>query len=232
MRHIALLTLILLAVFASAKAPPTTFIPYSPLNAEEAAAYMEKMKGHGVYSDAQIGELEKDASQQHTYRESDIVKAFPQLAGARNLSKCSNRIMTGATALVFYSDVKEHEVIFKTLNCSPVDKGLRCNPIRREKKYFLESPEHAFSLNKVTFETAKKIVEAYKAGRLDAVPDFWPGEFGPDVGVIEALPDKNYRMFFGDYFCRGCVFNFNVSLDTSAGEPRLIYRGEAGGGCY
>ena len=232
MRHAALLALSLLPVCASAKAPPTTFIPYSPLNAEEAAAYLEKVKKYRIHPDAQLDELKKEASEQHTYRVSDIVKAFPQLAGARKLSECSNRIMSGATALVFYSDVKEHEVTFKTLDCSPVDKGLQCKPIRREKKYFLESPEHAFLLEKLTFETAKAIVEAYKAGGLDAAPDWWPPGFRPDAQLIEALPDGNYRLFFGDYLCAGCVSSFNVSLDTSAGDPRLVYRGQADGGCF
>lgn len=119
-----------------------------------------------------------------------------------------------------------------TPDCSPVDKGLRCKPIRREKKYFLESPEHSFLLDKLTFETAKTIVEAYKAGRLDAVPEWWPGEFRPEPQLIKALPDGNYRMFFGDYLCAGCGHSFNVSLDTSAGEPRLVYRGAADGGCF
>jgi hypothetical protein len=161
----------------------------------------------------------------------DIVAAFPELRGATKLSACSNSIMSGATEFVFMSDVGKNEVTIESVRCSRVDKGLSCGAVRRAKHYFLESPERAFSVENLTFETARKIVEAYQAGRISAVPD-WFGAARPHVRAIEALPDGRYKLHFGDVYCGGCRAEFNVRLEADGIEPRLLYLGDADGACF
>jgi hypothetical protein len=163
--------------------------------------------------------------------ERDIVAAFPELQGDRKLSACSNRMMSGATKLVFISDTRDHQVTVKTVHCTRVDKGLSCGAVHREQHYFLESPEHSFLLENLTFDQARPILEAYQADRITGLPD----EFGaprPRVRSIKALPDGRYRIHFGDHYCTGCAFVFNVRLETNGSEPRLIYVGDLDGGCF
>jgi hypothetical protein len=164
-------------------------------------------------------------------REGDIVAAFPELRGDRKLSACSNSIMSGATRFVFVSDMSENEVTIKSVHCSRVDKGLSCGAVHREKHYFLESPEQFFSLENLTLDQARPILEAYQGDRITGLPD-WFGAGRPRVRAIQALPDGRYRMHFGDYYCSGCAFVFNVRLETNGGEARLIYVGDPDGGCF
>jgi hypothetical protein len=162
---------------------------------------------------------------------SDVVAAFPELRGDRKLSACSNSIMSGATQFVFLSDTRQNEVTIKTVQCSRVDKGLSCGAVHRAKHYFLESPERSFAVDNLTFETARKIVEAYQAGRISAVPD-WFGAARPHVRAIKALPDGRYKLHFGDVYCSGCRAEFNVRLEADGTEPRLLYLGDADGACF
>jgi hypothetical protein len=203
MRLCALLTLSLLSLCASAQSESGTFIPSGA----------------------------KDGRGHPTYRESDIVAAFPELRGDKKLSECSNSIMSGATELVFVSDVRENEVTVKTVRCRPVDKGLSCGAVRSRKDYFLESPEHFFSLENLTFDQARPIVEAYKAGGVAGTPD-WFGTSRQNVASVTALPDGRYRMRFGDVYCSGCTTAFNVRLETSGSESRLVYVGDWESMCF
>jgi hypothetical protein len=170
-------------------------------------------------------------SKSGTYRESDIFAAFPELRGARKLSECSNSIMSGATRLVFISDIGKNEVTVKSARCKPVDKGLSCQPVRSSTNYFLESPEHFFSLENLTFAQARPIVEAYQAGGVTGLPD-WFATARPDVASITALPDGSYRMRFGDVYCTGCTAAYNVRLEASGTEARLVYVGDPEGMCF
>jgi hypothetical protein len=139
--------------------------------------------------------------------------------------------MSGATEIVFISEARKNEVTVKSVHCARVDKGLSCGAVSRGKNYFLESPEHFFSLENLTFSKARPIVEAYKANRIDSLPD-WFGASRPEVRSIKALPDGNYRMRFGEYYCSGCVSAFNVRLETSESESRLVYVGDPESGCF
>ena len=227
----ALFTLSLLSLCAFAQGEPKTFIPSSPLSAAEVAALKEKMKREGVLTDAQIEEWAKNGPARRTYRESDIFAAFPELRGDKKLSECSNSIMGGATELVFASDIQQNEVTIKTAHCSPVAKGLSCEPVRSERNYFIESPAHFFSLENLTFAQARPIVEAYTAGRITELPD-WFGTSRPDVTSITALPDGRYRMRFGNVYCTGCSTAFSVRIATSGTEVQLLYVGDPEGVCF
>lgn len=231
MRPCALLTLSVLSLCAFAQSESGTFVPSSPLSAAEVAKLKEKMKRDAVLTGAAIEDWVKDGRGFHTYRESDIFAAFPELRGDKKLSECSNSIMSGATELVFISDTRKNEVTIKTVHCTPVDKGLSCGAVRRARSYFLESPEHFFSLENLTFGQAGPILEAYKAGRTADWPD-WFGTSRPNVASITALPDGRYRMRFGDVYCSGCTAAFNVRLETSGTESRLVYVGDPESVCF
>jgi hypothetical protein len=231
MRLCSLLTLSLLSLCAVAQSGSEAFIPRSPLNAAEVAELQEQLKRGTALTDAMIEDLVKDESRRHTYRESDIVAAFPELRGDKKLSACSNSIMSGATELVFMSDARQNEVTIKTIPCTRADQGLSCGAVRRAKHYFLESPEHFFLLEDLTFDKARTILEAYEADRIIDLPD-WYGAPRPHVRSIKALPDGRYRLRFGDYYCAGCAWAFNVRLETQRSEPRLVYVGDPEGGCF
>ena len=205
MRRYALLTLSLLWLGAFSQSEPRTFIPSSPV---------------------------KDGRGLRTYRESDIFAALPELRGGKKLSECSNSIMSGATELVFLSDIGNNEVTINSVRCTPVDKGLSCGAVRRMRNYFLESPERSFSLENLTFARARPIVEAYRAGGVAGEMPEWFGASRPDVVSITALPDGSYRMRFGNVYCTGCSSAFNVRLETSGTEVRLLYVGDPEGVCF
>jgi hypothetical protein len=231
MRAFALLTLSFLSLCAFAQGDSGTFVPSSPLTPAEVAKLKEKMKRDAVLTDAEIEEWVKNGRDLHTYRESDIFAAFPELRGARKLSECSNSIMSGATELVFISDTGKNEVTIKSAHCRPVDKGLRCEAVRRSTNYFLESPEQFFSLENLTFAQARPIVEAYNAGRITGLPD-WLGPARPNVASITALPGGSYRMRFGNVYCTGCSAAYNVRLEASGPEARLVYLGDPEAVCF
>ena len=230
MRPFALLTLSLLSLCAFARGDSGTFIPSSPLTPAEVAKQKEKMKRDAVMSDAAIEEWVKGRAL-HTYRETDIFTAFPELRGARKLSECSNSIMSGATELVFIADTAKNEVTIKSAHCRPVDKGLSCEAVRSSTNYFLESPEHFFSLENLTFAQARPIVEAYKTGGVTGLPD-WFATARPDVASITALPGGSYRMRFGNVYCTGCSAAYNVRLEANETEARLVYVGDPEGMCF
>lgn len=231
MRHCALLTFSLLSLSALARSEPAVFIPQSPLNPAEVASMKARLQRNTSIPDVEIDKLLKDEAHYHTYRESDIVAAFPELRGDKKLSECSNSIMGGATELVFLFDVRENEATIKTVRCTRVDNGLSCGAVRRGKQYFLESPEHFFSLENLTLRKARTILEAYQAKRIAGLPD-WFGESRLDVKTMEALPDGHYRMHLGEVYCAGCVASFDVRLETSGSESRLIVVGNTEARCF
>lgn len=231
MRWCVLLTLSLLSFCAFAQSEHRSFIPSSPLSAAEVSKLKDKMKRDAVLTDAQIEEWVKDGHRLRTYRESDIVAAFPELRGAKKLSECSNSIMSGATELVFSSDIGKNEVTIKTARCIPVDQGLSCEAVRSARNYFIESAEQFFSLENLTFAQARPIVEAYKAGRITELPE-WFGASHPDLTSIIALPDGSYRLRSGNVYCTGCTAAFNVRVERSPTEVRLHYVGDPEGVCF
>ena len=233
MRYRALLTLSLLSLRAIGQSEPAIFIPQSPLNPTEVAELKERLKRTTRLTDSTIESMAKDEATYHSYRESDIVAAYPELRGDKKFSACSNSMMMGATELVFLAHAKENEVTVKSVHCSRVDKGLSCGAVSRGKYCFLDSPEHFFSLENLTLAKARTILAAYKANRIEGLKD-WFGAPRPElrsIKAIKALPDGRYRMHFGEYYCGGCTAAFNVRLATDESEPRLVYVGDPDGGC-
>jgi hypothetical protein len=230
-RACAVLMLSLLSLCALAQSEPAIFIPRSPLNATEVANQKERLQRDTALSDAEIDNLLKDEANYHTYRESDIVAAFPELRGDKKLSECSNSIMGGATELVFLSDARDNEVTIKTVRCTRVDNGLSCAAVRRVRGYFIGSPEHFFSLENLTLREARTILEAYKANRIAGLSD-WFGGSRLDVKSIEALPDGRYRMQLGDVYCAGCVAGLDVRVETNGSESRLVVVGDPEARCF
>jgi len=84
-RHCKLLTLLLLSVGAVAQSQTGKFVPQSPLTPKEAADQKAILKKNTRIPDADIDELLK---KDHSYRESDIVTAFPELRDGKKLSSC------------------------------------------------------------------------------------------------------------------------------------------------
>jgi hypothetical protein len=228
MRHWVLLTLSLFSLRVFAEDAPGIFIPQSPFSPAEEAELKAKLKRTTRMTDESIENTVKDSSQYH-YGESDILAAFPELRGDKKLSVCTNSMMMGATEIVYLSEVRKTEVTVKSVHCERAEKGVSCGAVKREKYYYLDSPEHFFSLDNLTLRTARTIVEAYKANRIDTVPDWFVAR--PEVRSIKAFPDGRYRLFFGEYYCAGCTWMFNVRLETNEGKPRLVYAGDADGGC-
>jgi hypothetical protein len=60
----------------------------------------------------------------------------------------------------------------------------------------------------------------------------WFGASRPNVTSITALPDGSYRMRFGDVYCSGCTAAFNVRVETSGTDARLLYVGDPEGLCF
>jgi len=215
----------LLSLCALAQNEPAIFIPQSPLNPAEVAKLKERLGRNTSIPDVEIDNLLKNEAKYHTYRESDIGAAFPELRGDKKLSECSNSIMGGATELVFLADAGENEATIKTVKCTRVDNGLSCGAVRRGKYYFLESPEHFFSLENLTLREARTILEAYKATD-------WFGTMPLEVKSIKALPDGRYTMDVGDVYCAGCAARLDVRLETSGGESRLVVLGNPEARCF
>jgi hypothetical protein len=216
---------------ASSAESPKKFIPWSPLSAEQTAEQKAKLQKTTGLTDTMIDNLLKDESNNHTYRDEDIVAAFPELRGARKISECSNRMMSGAAELVFLAETREHEVTIEKLSCSAANKGLECEPVKRGDYAYLESPENYFSLEGLTLAAASTILDAYEAGRILNLPAFFHGA-RPAARSIAAQPDGTFRMSFGDYFCTGCAMTFNVRIEGAGERTRLAVVGEPQGGCY
>jgi hypothetical protein len=205
------------------------FIPYSPLNEAEAESLRAQLANWGI-KDAKAGELINDEEHHHTYRARDIEKAFPQLRGSPKLSECSNSMMSGATSLVFLASKGNNEATLDTLACSRARKGIKCMPPRRGKYFYLDSSNQYFTLEGLTFATARTILETYASGRITGLPE----SVNPrvmNISMIKALFDNRYRMIFGEFLCAGCYSRFDVDLVSKDRENRLIVVGQPQGGC-
>jgi hypothetical protein len=93
-----------------------------------------------------------------------------------------------------HATVREARVTIKTVRCARVVKGLSCGAVRGGKHYFLESPEHFFSLENLTLDKARTILEAYKANRIAGLPD-WFGRRYPMAAT-------------------GCIWETSTALDA------------------
>jgi hypothetical protein len=205
------------------------FIPYSPLNETEAESLKARLEGWG-FKDVKREELMQDEFHNHTYREPDVVKAYPELRGRQMLSECANSMMGGAARLVFLASQGKNEATLDTLRCSGTRRGLNCRGPERGHYYVLDSSDHYFTLEGLTFPAAKTILETYAAGRVIGLPE-WVNPKAMNITAIKALFDNRYRMVFGEFFCAGCSSRFDVDLETKDGVNRLVVVGKPQGGC-
>jgi hypothetical protein len=229
MRHWIPLSLALISACAVADDTPRRFVPWSPLTEEEIAR--EKASRPPALNEALGDKYFRDPTQNHRFRERDIVKVYPELQGSRKLSSCSNNIMSGATWIAFVSHIEDHEVTLKTLNCSRARGGVLCGDVTTKKSYFLKSFREPIDLLNVPLDTAQVIAETYQARRVDDLPDWFEGGF-PQLSFIGAIAEDRYRLIFSDYFCQGCTYRYDARLDTTGEEPRLVVVGNADGGCF
>jgi len=204
---------------------PRIFIPWSPLDESELAQERAKMKRAPALSDAFIEQELKNVATFHAYRDADIVKAFPQVRGHRKLSACTNSMMSGATEFVYLSNKAHNQVTFETIRCDRATNGLKCWPLQRETRFFLDGSDRYFLLENVTLDEARRLIETYEAGRIANPPD-WMHPEGPKISLIKAMPDGQYLMIFGDYLCAGCVSKIMVKPETVNGETRLAIQGQ------
>jgi hypothetical protein len=200
------------------------FIPYSPLDDAQAQSLKERLERAGV-KDVKTAELTRNLYDHHTFRDADIFKAFPQLRGNEKLEECSNRMMTNATDLVFLASKGTNEATLERIRCQGTGDGIRCPEPERGQYYFLDGTDQYFTLDGLTFATAKAMMEAFSAGRITGLPE-WVSP------TIKSLFDNRYEMIFGEYYCSGCASRFDVDFETESGEGRLKVVGQPEGGCY
>jgi hypothetical protein len=229
MRQIIVSIACLLSVSSLAAEAPSRFVPWSPLTEEEIAR--AKARIPSAQNDEIYDKVLRDPKMSYRYRESDILAAYPELRGSKKLSSCSNRIMTGATSIIFVSHIGDHEVTLKSLSCSGARGGVLCGKVTTKRHYFLNSFREPIELLNVSPDSARLIAETYQARRVDNLPDWFQGGF-PELHYIAALGEDRYRLIFGDYFCAGCSFRYDARLDTAAETPRLVVIGNADGGCF
>jgi len=206
------------------------FIPYSPLDDAQAQSLKERLELAGI-KDLKTADLTKDLYSNHTFHDADVFKAFPQLKGYKKLSECSNRMMTNATDLVFLASKGTNEATLERMICSGAGDGIRCPEPQRGQYYFLDGTNQYFTLDGLTFATAKAIMEAFSAGRITGLPEFVSPK-ARNVTAIKSLFDNRYEMIFGEYFCSGCATRFDVDFEAENGESRLKVVGQPEGGCY
>jgi len=111
--------------------------------------------------------------------------------------------------------------------------GVRCDEPapKRGNYYFIDGTNQYFTLDGLTFETAKAILDTYAAGRISRLPEMLSTS-RVNITSIKALFDNRYRLIFGEYFCGGCSTVFDADFDTRDGESHLTVVGQPQGGCY
>jgi len=209
---------------------PGIFIPWAPLDASEIAAERDRMKRTPGLNDSYVEQALKDEMRFHKYRDADIIAAFPEVRGHAKVSACTNSMMSGATEFVFVAGKRRNRASIESIRCAAAPKGLKCWPLERETRYFLDGKEQYFTLEGLTFAKAKDLLESYTAGRVSSLP----GEMRhqpTNISFIKAMPDGQFMMIFGDYLCAGCVTKMIVKPESVNGITRLQVIGAPETGC-
>ena len=209
------------------------FIPSSQLTKaeiEETKALFEKDPEWSEYT---FEEVYGDGSQIFTYRDSDIRSAFPKLTDEdKQLSLCSNSVMSGATLLVFSSPAESpNRKWLKTSSCSPTDKGLVCQPLELDIKYEYQGILFDTGLG-LEFEGAIKIIEFFKSHSIEGLPRFEQGFSYKQINKIESTRN-GFLIGFGELFCSGCVSQVVVKPEYGNNKEleKLIFVDAIGGFC-
>lgn len=234
MRRSAIFLLCVCALAAAADIDER-IIPRSPRTQEELDAVTKVWRARG-YSDDTISLMLKDPNNTTTYRDADIKQAFPELTAADQQAYfCTNRMMSGATDIAYWSRLKApHRVRVTQIGCTSGEAGLSCKSIRTARATFLDDPRQFFTLeDDVSLEDAREVL-----GRLDAYgfagAEAWYGDLrSKDVRAI-GRSGNAIRLSFGESLTCGCVLSVSVQLEQAyAGHPdqRLRVVGKPEGGC-
>lgn len=210
-------------------------IPKSPRTQEEIDATTKVWRERG-YNDATIDLLLKDPRNTTTYRDADIRQAFPEVpANAQQAYFCTNRLMSDATDVAYWSRLKSpHQVRVTQIACTAGEAGLSCRSLRTIRATFLEDPKQFFTLeDDISLEEAREVL-----GRLDAYgfagADPWFGDLkSKDVRAL-GRSGNAIRLNFGESLVCGCMLSVSVQLEQAyAGHPdqRLRVVGKPEGGC-
>jgi hypothetical protein len=217
-------------VAADVAAESGRFVPWSPLTETEAIALKRKFERAGL-KDVELKELLENDERHHTYRDADVFAAYPELRGQQKLSECSNSIRSGETELVYLAERKRNEATLVKVHCSRADKGLTCGEPQRGQFYILDGSDRYFSLDGLSFDTAKTILDAYRARRITGLPH-WIDPKNLDINTIKSLGDERYEMIFGDVLCSGCFSRFEARLESGDDGAKLVVVGQPDGGCF
>jgi hypothetical protein len=211
--------------------PPGKFIPQSPLDESERAAEKARIQKFGVTSDDLANRMLDDVDSYHVFRDADIFAAFPQLRGHERLWSCQNRIMGGAAEIAFLVERGKNEATLAKLSCTRAEGGITCGEPDRGRYFFNERRDQYFTLDGLTFATAKSLLAIYRAKGVTGLPDFLKPR-GLKLNSIKALSGDRYKIAFGDGLCSGCFSTFNLRRVSKGDDLELVYDGEPNAGCF
>lgn len=225
--QIALLVSIL---FGCATQKETIFIPASPLTQEEIATEKERFKKALGWAEFDVEEIIGDGKGMFKYREEDIRSAFPSLErDDKQLSLCSNSVMSNATLLVFTSPAEPNRTWVKTSSCSPTEKGLVCQPLELDIKYEYQGILFDTGLE---YEEAVKIIEFFESHSIEGLPHFEQRFSYKQINKVESTRN-GFLIGFGELFCSGCISEVVVRpvYGNSKELEKLVFVDAIGGLC-
>jgi hypothetical protein len=226
------MALLISMLFGCATQKETIFIPASLLTQDEIATEKERLRNDPEWARFDVEEIIGDGKGMFTYREEDIRSAFPSLEKAdKQLSLCSNSVMSNATLLVFTSPAELNRKWVKTSSCSPAEKGMVCQPLELDIKYEYQGIlfDAGFDLK---YEEAVKVIEFFKSHGIEGLPHFEQRFNYKQINKVESTRN-GFLIGFGELFCGGCVSQVVVRpvYGNSKELEKLIFVDAIGGLC-
>ena len=181
------------------------FIPQSRLTQSEVELERQKFDRNPDWEGFTFEEIFGDGAGIYKYRETDIRQAFDRLdENDEMLSLCGNSVM-GKNTLIAFTSVAEstNKKWLKTSSCSPVEGGLKCQPIKLDMKYFYNGVLFDMGVGG-NFDKAVQIIDTFKKFCITDLPDF---EKRFEYKMINRIEKTNngYLIRFGEVYCSGCV---------------------------
>ena len=224
------IALLISILFGCATQKETIFIPASPLTQEEIATEKERFKKALGWAEFDVEEIIGDGKGMFKYREEDIRSAFPSLErDDKQLSLCSNSVMSNATLLVFTSPAEPNRKWVKTSSCSPTEKGLVCQPLELDIKYEYQGILFDTGLE---YEEAVKIIEFFESHSIEGLPRFEQRFSYKQINKVERTRN-GFLIGFGELFCSGCISEVVVRpvYGNSKELEKLVFVDAIGGLC-
>lgn len=221
MINIAILSMIIFLCGCAAQ-KNTSFIPASPLTQEEIDEHRKQFESDPEWADYTFEDVFGNGQGMFRYREEDIRAALPEIDSEdKQLSLCSNSIMSGATAIVFSSKLDNpNRILLKTASCGPVEGGLACDSVSEERKYIYK--DIFFNLGSgFKYEEAVEVLAVFESKGIDNLPEWHRKVFGfKSVNAISKTME-GYLIGAGEVFCGGCVTKIIVKPELSP-ESKII----------